>query len=74
MREIQLRETSTDTERIKYKKLTESKAEVQKTLIYSKQEKAQMSSVEQLDSATLLLKSSESLLQIHETENYCKQT
>ena len=36
MREIQLRETSTDTERIKYKKLTESKAEVQKTLIYSK--------------------------------------
>ena len=36
MREIQLRETSTDTERIKYKKLTESKPEVQKTLIYSK--------------------------------------
>ena len=33
-----------------------------------------MSSVEQLDSATLLLKSSKSLLQIHETENYCKQT
>ena len=28
----------------------------------------------QQDSATRLLKSSKSLLQIHETENYCKQT
>ena len=38
------------------------------------QEKAQLNPVEQQDSATLLLKSSKSLLQMHETENYCKQT
>ena len=30
--------------------------------------------MEQQDSATLLLKSCKSLLQMHETENYCKQT
>ena len=38
------------------------------------QEKAQLNPLEQNDSATLLLKSSKSLLQMHETENYCKQT
>ena len=37
------------------------------------QEKAQLNSVKQQDSATLLLKSSKSLLQMHKTENYCKQ-
>ena len=38
------------------------------------QEKAQRNSVEQQDSATLLLKSSKSLLQMHWTENYCEET
>ena len=54
--------------------LTESKPEVQKTLICSKSREAKLNPVEQQDSATLLLKSSKSLLQLHETENYCKQT
>ena len=52
-------------------KITESKPEVQKTLICSK---AQLNPVEQQDSATLLLNTSKSLLQMYETENYCKQT
>ena len=72
MREIKFRETSADTEQIKY--LTESKPEVQKTLICSKSRQGTAEPVEQQDSATLLLKSSKSLLQIHKTENYCKQT
>ena len=93
MTEIQFRETSAETERIKYN-TSRIKLKVQKTLICSKsredtaewnwkfkkhwfvqsQEKAQLNPVEQQDSATLLLKSSKSLLQMHETGNYCKQT
>ena len=38
------------------------------------QEKAYLNPVEQQDSATLLLKSGKSLLQMQKTENYCKQT
>ena len=38
------------------------------------QEKVHLNPVEQQDSATLLLKSIKSLLQMHEMENYCKQT
>ena len=73
MREIQFRETSADTERIKYN-TKESKPEVQKHWLAQSQKKSQLNPVEQQDSATLLLKSSKSLLQMHEIENYCKQT
>ena len=54
--------------------LAESEPEVQKTLICFDKEKAQLNSVEEQDSATLLLKSIKSLLQMHKTENYCEQT
>ena len=43
MQEIQLRETSADTERIKYN--AESKLKVQKTLIYSKSRKGTAESI-----------------------------
>ena len=67
MREIQFRETSADTERIKYntKGIKTGTAEV---------EKKGTAEVEKQDPATLLLKSSKSLLQMHETGNFCKQT
>ena len=70
MREIQFRETSAETESSII--LTKSKPEVQKTMICSKSRKDLLNPVEQQDLATLLLKSSKSLLQIHETENHCK--
>ena len=67
MREIKFRETSADTEQMKY--LTESKLEAQKTLICSKSRQGRAEPVEKQDSATLLLKSSKSLLQMHKAEN-----
>ena len=70
MREIQFRETSANTERIKYN-ANEIKTGSSKTLICSM---AQLNPVEQQDSATLLLNSSKPLLRMHEMENYCKQT
>ena len=70
MWEIPFREASADTERINTI-LTEPKPEVQKPWFAQSQEKAQLNLVEQQDSATLLLKSSKPLLQMHEKENYC---
>ena len=52
----------------------ESEPEVKKTLICTSEKKAQLNPVEQQDSATLLLMSSKSLLQMSETDSYCKQT
>ena len=54
--------------------LTESKPEVQKTFICSKSREGTAESSEATRLATLLLKSCKSLLQMHEMENYCKQT
>ena len=72
MPEMQYRdETSTDTERIKY---NNNGVSIKKQFFAQSQEKAQLNPMEQQDSTTLLLKSSKSLLQMHETENYCKQT
>ena len=62
MWEIQFRQSSADNEIIKYNtngiKTGSSK---------NSQEEAQLNSVEQQDSAALLLTSSKSLLQMHET-------
>ena len=72
MPEIQYRdETSTDTEQIKY---NNNGVSMKKHFFAQSQEKAQLNPMEQQDSKTLLLKSSKSLLQMHETKNYCKQT
>ena len=73
MREIQFREPSADSERIKYK-LMESKPEVQKTLICSKSREGTAESSGAKDSASLLLTFSKSLLQMRETEHRSKQT
>ena len=72
MREIQFRETSADNEQMKYN-TNGIKTEVKKHWFVQSQE-AQLNPVDWQDSATLLLKSSKSLLEMHETENYCKQT
>ena len=74
MREIQFRETSADTERIKYNTNGIKTGSSKNIDLLKSQEKAQLNPVEQQDSATLLLKSSKPLLQIRETENCCKQT
>ena len=64
IREIQFRETSADTERIKYN------SNGIKTWSSKKiQEKSKLNPVEQQDSVTLLLKFSKSLLQMHKTSN-----
>ena len=74
MREIQFRETSADTSAKSNTILTEPKPEVQKTSICTKSREGTAESSGIQDSATLLLTSSKSLLQIRETENYCTQT
>ena len=66
MQEIQFRETSADTEWIKYN-TNGIKFKSSKNIDLLKIKRRQQ------DSATLLLKSSKSLLQMHERENYCKQ-
>ena len=73
-REIQFREFSTDTERIKYNTNGIKTGSSKNIVSVQSQEKAQLNPVEQQDLPTLLLKSSKSLLKMHETENYCKQT
>ena len=74
MREIQFRETSADTERIKCNTNRIKTRSSQNIYLAESQEKAQPNPVEQQDSAALLLTFSKSLLQMPETENYCKQT
>ena len=69
MREVQFREFSADTEQIKCN-TNGIKTGTSKNIVFvQSQEKAQLNPVEQQDSATLLLKSSKSLLKMHETEN-----
>ena len=72
MPDIQFREASADTKRIKYN-TNGIKTGSSKNIAQS-QEKAQLNPVEQQDSAILLSTSSKSLLQMRETENYCKHT
>ena len=74
MREIQSRETSANTERIKYNTNRIKNGSFKRHWFAQSQEKAQLNTVEQGDSVTLLLKSSKSLSQMRERENYCKQS
>ena len=74
MWEIQFRETSADTERSRYNTSGIKTGSSKNIDLLKSQEKAQLYPVEQQDSATLLFQSSKSLLQMRETENYCKQT
>ena len=74
MREIQFRQTSADTERIKYNTNGIKTGSSKNIDLLKSQEKTQLNPVEQQDSATLLLRSSKPLLQMRETENYCNQT
>ena len=73
IQELQLKETSADTEQIKYN-TNEIKTGSYKNTDLLKVKSRHSWIVEQQYPATLLLKSSKSLLQIYETENYCKQT
>ena len=74
MRRIQFKETSADTERIKNNTNGIKTWSLKKHWFAQSQGKAQLNPVEQQDLATLLSKFSKSLLQMHETENYCKHT
>ena len=74
MWEIQFRETSADTERIRYNTNGIKTGSSKYIGLLKSQEKAQLYPVEQQDSVTLMFQSSKSLLQMRETENYCKQT
>ena len=78
MREIQFRETSVDIERIKYNAnviKTESSKNIDLLQVKKRSDRIQQQdSVEQQDSAALLLTFSKSLLQMRENLNYCKQT
>ena len=68
MREMQFMETSADNKRSKHNNSgikTGSSKNSDLLKVKRRQEE---------DSATLLLKSSKSLLKMHETESYCKQT
>ena len=66
LREIKFRETSAGTEWNQNRKF-------KKHWSAQSQKKAQLNPLKQQDLTTLLLKSSKSLLQMQETENYCKQ-
>ena len=72
MPDIKFKEASADTKRIKYN--TNGIKTGSSKNISQSQEKAQLNPVEQQDSAILLSTSRKSLLQMRETENYCKHT
>ena len=71
---IQFREPSADTEWIKYNTNGIKTGSSKKHWFAQSQEKVQLNPVQQQNEATLLLKSSKSLLQMRKTENYSKQT
>ena len=68
MREIEFRETSADTERIKCN-TNGMKTGSSKKIVLLKVKTAHLNPVEQQDSAILLLMSSKLLLKMHETDN-----
>ena len=73
MREVQFRETSADTKRIKYN-TNGIKPGSSKNIDLLKVKEDTTESSEATNSATLLLKSSKSLLHMREMENYYKLT